>query len=271
MILDGLGLISVMNHLPNIIMFFTSLEAIILSLAFIDRYAIYKKEKEEADAKLFQELNERQDIIEAEIIKATAELSKSLQNEKTLLKELHHRTKNNLQLILSLVRMQADTLDERMKDKFENLVGRINSISKTHAMLFRKDDLEKIDIGEYVEELCSDLKNLSNKNVLFEIEIKNISLSVGVASYLGLIINELVTNSLKYVVKEKIVIEIRIYEDNGEYCLNVKDNGERFEMLEQKRESLGLKIVKTLVENQLDGVLEIKQESGFLCMMEFKI
>lgn len=271
MILDGLGLISVMNYLPDIVMFFTSIEAIVLSLAFIDRYAIYKKEKEEADAKLFQELNERQNIIEAEITKATAELNKSLYNEKTLLKELHHRIKNNLQLILSLVRMQADTLDEKSKDKFKNLVGRINSISKTHSMLFRKDNLEKIDIGEYVEELCSDLKNLSNKNVLFEIEIQNMSLSVGVASYIGLIINELVTNSLKYVAKEKIVIEIRMYEENGEYFLSLKDNGEGFEMTKQKRESLGLKIVKTLVENQLDGVFEIKHESGFLCKMEFKI
>ena len=271
MILNGLGLISVMNKLPELVMLFTLLEAIILSLAFFDRYAIYKKQKDEADAKLLEELKERQEIIEREVQKATSALHHSLENEKTLLKELHHRTKNNLQLILSLARMQADTLDSETKEKFQNLVGRINSIAKTYALLYRKENFEQIDMGEYIEELCNDLASLTQKDVVFKIDIDNVTLPVETASYIGLIANELVTNSIKYVTKEKIIIQISMYKEDDEYILSFKDNGEGFVIKEQTSNSLGVQIVQTLVKNQLEGDFDIKQEDGFFSLMRFKI
>ena len=271
MIVDGLGLISVLSNLPELIMLLTLLEAIILSLAFVDRYAIYKKEKDVSDLKLLQEMKKREQIIELEVQKATTELNHSLGNEKTLLKELHHRTKNNLQLILSLARMQADRLEGETYEKFQNLVGRINSIAKIHTLLYRQEDLEQIDIGEYIEELCCDLATLSQKNVAFEIDIENIILPVETAGYIGLITNELVTNSIKYVAKEKIVIKIEMHQEVDEYILFFKDNGEGFDAEEQTKESLGLQIIQTLVQNQLDGVLEMKKEDGFSCFMRFNI
>ncbi len=271
MILNGLGLISIMHKLPELVMLFTLLEAIILSLAFFDRYAIYKKQKDEADAKLLQELKKRQQIVEVEVEKATSALQHSLENEKVLLKELHHRTKNNLQLILSLARMQADTLEGATKEKFQNLVGRINSIAKTHALLYRQEDLEQIDMGEYLEELCSDLAGLSQKDVLFDIKIENVILPVEIAGYIGLITNELVTNSIKYVAKKQIIIYIGMYKKNMEYVLSFKDNGEGSVFEGETKESLGLQIVQTLVNNQLEGVLDIKREDGFSCLMRFKI
>ncbi|MEJ2372349.1 MAG: 7TM diverse intracellular signaling domain-containing protein, partial [Sulfurimonas sp.] len=105
MILDALGFISIMLSFQNIILYGTVLEALLLSLAFTDRYILLQKQKEKADQLLMRALENRQLIIEAEIKRQTKDLSNSLKNQKTLLKELHHRTKNNLQLMLSIIRM----------------------------------------------------------------------------------------------------------------------------------------------------------------------
>jgi len=200
----------------DIVMFLTALEAIVLSLAFIDRYSIFKKEKEQLDTSLMQELQKRQEIVELEVQKATKHLNISLKNEKNLLKELHHRSKNNLQLILSLVRMQEDeTEDKALRLGLQELEGRINSIAKIYTMLDIKEDLQKIDMAAYIEELCEDIKALSQKNVEYEYDIRNILLPIRSAGYVGLIVNELVTNSIKYVQKEQILIQIKMYEKEG--------------------------------------------------------
>ncbi len=270
MIIDGLGFISIMGELTDIVMFLTALEAIVLSLAFIDRYSIYKKEKERLDASLMQELKKRQEIVELEVKKATTQLKISFENEKNLLKELHHRSKNNLQLILSLVRMQEDeTEDKALHSGLQKLEGRINSIAKIYTILDIKENLQKIDMATYIEELCEDIKALSQKNIHYEYDIRNILLPLRSAGYVGLIVNELVTNSIKYVQKEQILIRIKMYEKEGRYVLRLQDNGTGFLLDDVGVEHLGMKLIIALVENQLHGTFTLQKDRDFNCTIRF--
>ena len=270
MIIDGLGFTSIMGELTNIVMFLTALEAVVLSLAFIDRYSIFKTEKERLDASLMQELQQRQEIVEQEVKKATKQLKISLENEKNLLKELHHRSKNNLQLILSLVRMQEDeTKDEALRLGLQELEGRINSIAKIYTMLDIKEDLQRIDMAAYIEELCEDIKALSQKNITYEYEIQNISLPLRSAGYVGLIVNELLTNSIKYVQKEHLLIRIKMYEKEGRYVLRLQDNGTGFSLDDAPKEHLGMKLIVALVQNQLHGTLTLQKDSDFNITIRF--
>lgn len=272
MILDGLGIISVMHNLNNLILFLTSLEALILSFAFIDKYLMLKHQKERSDQKLLNELKYRNKIVENKIKLATKELNKSLQNEKNLMHELHHRTKNNLQLILSLVRIQADHIKNKdVKNHLLSLENRINAISKTYQLLHIKDDLEEIDMNEYIEELCYDLENITLKDLEFKLDIKEIKLPLKEAGYIGLIINEIITNSIKYAKTKNLIITISLDKKDKEYILNISDNGEGFKPEDLKSNGFGQKIIDILVKNQLGGKLNIYQKNGLNFDIRFKI
>ena len=271
MILDALGIISFMQKVPNLIMYLTALEAILLSLAFTDRYIILKEQTTKASELLVETLKNRQSVIESEILKRTEELSLAYESKKVLLKEVHHRTKNNLQLILSLVRMQSRDSNAIVKESAKNLEYRINAIAKTHQMLYLKDDLQKIDMDEYIAELCSDLENFSEKNLTIDTEVTEIYMPLREAGYVGLILNELVTNAIKYVVKEDIEIEVKMFMQEGVYTLVVSDNGDGYKYSDLQGEGIGTKLVKTLVEDQLEGELEISSEKGLKYTIRFHL
>jgi two-component sensor histidine kinase len=254
------------------ILFLTALEAVVLSLAFMDRYMILKKAKDKTDKLLVDELKKRQIIIESEINKKTKNLNFALEKEKILLKELYHRSKNNLQLILSLVRMQSDRLNEKTKIKCIDLESRINAISKTYEILYAKDNLEKIDMKEYIFELCKDLENFSQISLIIDKHIdKNIYIPLQEASYIGLIINEIIINSIKYVKKENVKIFLKFNIKDNLYILSIKDNGDGFEYDKLKKTGLGIKLIETLVKHQLNGQVKTKKENGFEYVIKFKI
>ena len=269
MIIDGLGLIAVMHQMTDLIMFLIALEAMVLSLAFIDRYIILRDEKKSADALLMQEYKSRQSIIETKIAEQTKELTHALGTKQVLLKELHHRTKNNLQLILSLVRMQSDSSQTAIQSKFKDLENRISAIAKTHQILYLNDDLGSINMHEYIQELADDLLSLTQKKVVIEVNIEDVFMHIKEASYIGLILNELITNSIKYVNTTDIFIEISIEFDNEKYRIDVQDNASSMPEDILKNHGLGITLVKTLVESQLDGKLELKYEEGLHYMIEF--
>jgi len=271
MIFDGLGVINVMYKMSNLIIFLTALEAIVLSLAFTDRYNILKEEKERSDSLLVKTMQERQKVIEQEIDKQTKNLNRALEKEKILLKELQHRTKNNLQLILSILRMQSDSKSEDVKKYSKNLEYRINAIAKMHQMLHVNDDLQQINMDEYMGELSSDLENLSKKDVIIKIENNQVYLPFKEAGYIGLILNELITNSIKYTALSNIVINIDFTREHTKYKLVYKDNGGCYDFFQEGRSSMGIKLIKTLVQGQLEGTIIVKKKNGCTHIIEFTI
>ena len=264
-ILDALGVVSVMYQVPNLILYLTGIEALILSLAFSDRYIILQGEKQDSEQLLLITLKNREVEITKEIKERTEALSKALSNNKTLFKELQHRTKNNLQLILSLIRMQASKLLEgEQRDAFDDLENRIRAIAKTHEILYHKDDLELIDMNEYFDDLLDEFEDgvLTEHDCNIELDIYAY-IPLKEAIYLGLIINEMISNTIKYALKEQNnYIEIYLHRVKGKYILSYKDSGEGFDQEKVREDALGLSLIKTLVVEQLEGELLLYSNHG---------
>ena len=273
-ILDALGVTTIIQKYPNILMFATAFEALILSLAFADRYLILQKEKASVDAQIIQESKIRANIIEQEVIKKTKELHSALETKELLLKEVHHRVKNNLQIILSIIKLQQDEIDDAtVEEKFIDLENRINAISKTYNMLLIEDNIENIDMQEYIEALLLDIReSLQKKNQKVAIKRDiNAKLPLRESVYLGLVINELVTNAYKYAFDTNNgIISISLQQHGKSYTLEIKDNGKGYNSKEIG-ESLGLRLIETLIFDQLNGTLEKDTKNHTYYTIRFSI
>ncbi len=209
-----------------------------------------------------------------EQIQAEERLKASLEEKVVLLKEVHHRVKNNLQIISSLLNLQSDYLeDDRSRDIFKVSQNRIESMALIHEKLYQSKDLARINFAEYVQDLVDGLLSsyeLNSSNISTNLDVDDSLLSLDAAIPCGLIINELVLNSLKHAfptgTKGKICITLTKVE--GNLTLSVGDNGIGFpaEVDFQNTKSLGLQLVIALT-NQLKGTVELKKDSG----VEFKL
>lgn len=263
-IIDALGIYSVMYHMPSLVLLFTTFEALFLLLAFVDKLSILQKQKNIVDTKLVEELQTRNIVIEQKVSSRT----KMLNN---LYRELHHRVKNNLQIILSIIRLQSNKFDDKvLKEQFLKLENRIKAIAKTHEILYLNDDIEKIDMYEYIFSLCEDIDaSFNNRNIEFDIN-SNVKMPLKTAVYLGIIINELVSNSMKYA-KTCTRIIINLEEKNSIFYLYVYDNGKGYESKSISDKSLGLKLVNNLVKDQLDGSIEVNKTNKCEYKIRFEI
>lgn len=188
---------------------------------------------------------------------------RNLQNE-LLNKEIHHRVKNNLQMIMSLVYMQENnTHSTEVKENMQNIRLRIESIAKLHQQLMEQSDI--VDLRKYIQYLVSNATNLmaDNKKVITHLEIAPVQLTQKTSFPLGLIINEWVTNSIKYAQSPSGALEItvNILHDQNKITVHYKDNGRPVTGKTEKK-SLGLEIVNILVE-QLDGNLETNASNSY--------
>ena len=265
-IANTLGLISVMSDYPNILLWGTTIEALVLSLAFADRYMILHAEKEAVD-------KNREEIIKNEVIEKTALLNQALKAKELLIQEVHHRIKNNLQIILSMVRLQSDKVANKyVVEKFKKLENRINAIAKTYNLLLLDTDLDAIDMEDYIESLLLDMEE-SMCDVDCNMEVKtdiNAVLPLRESVYIGIIINELVTNAYKYAFDESGgKIFVSLHNVNGEYQLIVSDNGKGF-IYDENHFSLGLKLIHTLVTEQLRGTIEMQTQTSSRYIIKFK-
>jgi len=259
-ILDAIGLTSIMQNFQNILMFGTAFEALILSLAFADRYVILQGEKEKVDKRILMEFEHRNTIVKHEVLKKTQELNAALEVKELLVKEVHHRVKNNLQMILSIIRLQNDEIkDKHVSQKFIDLENRINAISETYNMLLVKDDLEEIDMKEYIDSLLADVHNIfdtQEQQIRIRTDINGL-IPLRESAYIGLIINELVSNAYKYAFDGNTgSITISLHQDKNHYILTVEDDGKGF-VMDKKTKTIGLKLIHTLVYDQLGGEMEM--------------
>lgn len=198
------------------------------------------------------------------IIEENKFLHKTNNEKELLLKEIHHRVKNNLQVIIGLLNLQSiNIVDENAKSLFEVSIARIQSMSVVHELLYQSKDFEKIDYQEYLKVLIDPLvESMKPERVALRVDVNvdDIMLNVGTSIPLGLIINEIVTNSLKHAfVKEEGSVYIRMYQVSlNKYQLNIGDDGvgmpSDFELC--KSQSLGLQLVSNLAQ-QLQGQLSI--------------
>ena len=213
------------------------------------------------------------------VVKDITEIKQAeeMRRKDLLLKEIHHRVKNNLQIISSLLRLQSRKFtDKETIEAFRKSQNRAKSMAIAHEKLYQSKDLENIELESYIETLTIYL--LSNydcdpQNIKIDINIKNIIQGIDTAIPLGLIINELVSNSLKHAFKEhKGCIKITIHpEDDDQYILTVRDNGigfpEDIDFMNTK--SLGMQLVVSLVE-QIEGSIQLIRDNGTEFRITFK-
>ena len=204
-----------------------------------------------------------------ELKKVETQLKSSLEEKEVLLREIHHRVKNNMQIISSLLNLQSRYLnDEKTVNILNESRNRVRSMAMVHEELYRSRDLSKIDFADYIQRLLSGLFSSYGVDENFikpEINVENIFLNIDIAVPCGLIINELVSNSLKhaFVQGQKGKISIKFHHQDEKYVLTVADNGTGFpEGIDFKNtKTLGLQLVNTLVK-QLSGSIDIYRSSG---------
>ncbi|MBD1884207.1 PAS domain S-box protein [Microcoleus vaginatus] len=201
---------------------------------------------------------------------AEANLKNSLREKEILLKEIHHRVKNNLCVVASLLELQSNTVaDPQVSKMFEESQNRLYSMALIHEKLYRSTNLAQINFGEYLEDLVSNLfhsYNISNNRIQLQVLADPISLNLETATPCGLIANELVSNTLKHAFPDGTTgtVSVECYQTGDkEINLLVKDNGIGFpQNLDfRKTQSMGFQVVCTLTE-QLEGTIEISRERG---------
>jgi two-component sensor histidine kinase len=195
------------------------------------------------------------------VTQKTKALNVSLREKEILYKELNHRIKNNFMMILSLLKLQIKrSKNSETIASLDITKNRIGSIAKLYEMLLLNNDSIEVDTPLYLKNICNNIRMNFNTKVQIKYDIQH-NLKTDNLVYVGLVVNELVTNSFKYAFdSEEGEIKIQIIKKENQIFLLLSDNGKGFQ--ERRKNSLGLTIVEVLVEGQLQGELEIDSSHG---------
>ncbi|MEM9217548.1 MAG: PAS domain S-box protein [Cyanobacteria bacterium P01_F01_bin.150] len=205
-----------------------------------------------------------------------AEIQASLTEKEVMLQEIHHRVKNNLQIVSSLLNLQARrTQFQHLTNILTESQSRVRSMALLHEKLYCSSNLSQIDFGDYVIDLTRTLlRTYRNHEVAINLnlDIEQIYLTLDIAMPCGLIINELVSNALKYafIGKTEGVVAIQMVAEQQEHRLTIRDNGVGVspDVDINQGNSLGFQMVHTLVR-QLSGTIEIQECGGTLILIQF--
>lgn len=233
--------------------------------------------------RLGQQLMEKSNALEDEIVQrkeAQSQAETSLWEREVLLKEIHHRVKNNMQIVSSLLRLQARRLgDPGILEIINDSRSRIGAIALVHKALYRPDSLSSVSLHEYIGELTSqfvDFYAVEQERISLVTDVDSISLNIETVTPCGLIINELITNSFKYAFpgdrKGEISVTLKRNSQGDGYLLRVADNGvglpAGFDI--RRSDTLGLQLVVNLAEHQLQGQIEVHSNGGTAFTITFQ-
>lgn len=229
--------------------------------------------------KMLDSLEDNIKTLDKKVEEKTKALKLSLDKKDTLLREIHHRVKNNLALTISFIELQEDEIkDKALKKVLKEIQDRIYTMELLHRKLYQSTDLNSVNMKEYVQELTNSILRVhdSKSEVSVNIDIENIVLNIDTAMPCGLVLNELITNVFKYAFEDKKdnkKLSIKIFKDNDFIRILVKDNGKgldkSFDITNST--SLGIKLIYTIVKLQLFGEISYKYEEGALFTIKAKI
>ena len=203
------------------------------------------------------------------------QLTTALNDKEVLLKEIHHRVKNNLQVISSLLAVQAQKYDHPAIEEFvANGRTRVQSMALVHQFLYQGEDSAQIAFGEYIKSLANFILNFheAQERVELDLRIEDVQLDIDTAIPLGLISNELLTNALKHAFPDgkKGIISIELHEQNEEVIMMITDNGKGISPEDwEKANSFGMRLVQNLVA-KIKGSLNLDSSSGTRFSLQFK-
>lgn len=270
MALHEFGITNIYENIPYIVEGAMFIEMILFSIALSARIKSLQNEKQKADALLLEQKESENIRLQAVVAEKTASLTQTLKQKDTLLKEIHHRIKNNLQMITSLLRLQSNTIkDTTTQESFAQAESRIKAMGKVHEILYQQNDIEHIDTQSYLQTLSDELHASYPTPEMIDIHVDGkLVLPMEKAIYLGLIVNELMLNSFKYAFKgQEGDIEITVGREDEEAYLFYRDSGQGFDN-EPDAKTLGSRLIKNLAENQLSG--NIKKTQADATLMEIR-
>jgi PAS domain S-box-containing protein len=208
--------------------------------------------------------------------RAEDEIKASLIEKEAMMREIHHRVKNNLQIVSSLLRLQARSIKSKtLKDTFEIAQNRIKSMALIHEVLYLSENLDRINFSDYIKRITNHLFAVFNKKakkIRLNLDVGEFYLEIDKAIPCGLIINELVSNAFKHAFPDgksgKIQVSLKNKLDR--YTIEVRDNGVGFpdDVDMNNTETLGLQLVNDLVK-QIEGAYEMRQENGTIFKIAF--
>ncbi|MDC0933815.1 histidine kinase dimerization/phosphoacceptor domain -containing protein, partial [Arcobacteraceae bacterium] len=207
----------------------------------------------------------------------TTKLQNSLEEKEILLREIHHRVKNNLALTISLIKLQQEEItEEKTNQTLNTMQERIYTMELIHRKLYESTNLNQIDFNEYVHNLVSNIsKTYSQKNdVNIDIQINNVLLSLEKAMPCGLILNEIITNAFKYAFPNnpQPKLSIQITKENDLCILAIQDNGKGInkKINIYQSNTLGLKLINSIAKLQLKGTFKYLYNNGALFEIRFR-
>ncbi len=270
MFLSSAGVFNIYEYMPYLIETSFITEAIIFSIALANRINDLQKERNIMNERLIEQQKTETNRLFKKVEEKTLNLRKILDEKDLLLKELNHRVKNNMQMIVSLIRLQNDKIENRkLQDVLITIQNRISAMSHLHELLYRQNDISHISAFEYFETLTEEVKYSYDKvavEISYDIQT---DLDIEQTIYCGLILNELITNSFKYAfVNNQGEITIKLLKKDSFFTLIVKDNGIGYENISQN--TLGLTLVTTLVTDQLGGEIQIDSKNHVKTTIKWK-
>lgn len=262
MYLSSAGIFNIHRYIPYLIETSFVSEAIVFSIALANKINSLQKERNDINNKLISQQKSETKRLSKQVDEKTKSLQKTLSEKNLLLKELNHRVKNNMQTIVSLIRLQNDEIkDVKLQDILLTIQNRINAMSHLHELLYSQDDITHVNTYEYFETLIDEVKSSYENNIELHLSIET-NLEMEQAIYCGLILNELITNSFKYAFPNHTgSMDIKLSKQNNKITLVVKDTGIGYDQNIESN-SLGLLLVTTLTTEQLDGEINIDTSNG---------
>lgn len=256
----------------------SAMEMILLSLALADRINVLRNEREEARQQALDvaersrmELEDRVAARTAELSKTNGSLQRALEENRVLLREVHHRVKNNMQVMLSLLRSRRTSQGKTAEEILADARERIKVISTIHSRFCESDDVSRIELSGFVRSVSEGLaRSLADSRTELQFDLVPVQLDLDRAMSCGLILNELVTNALKHAALSPI--RIALSREGGMVELVVEDSGSDPADLPAAAASFGLTIVRDLAEKKLHGsfqILEREDRSGVRAGVRF--
>ncbi len=266
-LLHGFNIWSIKYDFYYISQTLLTLEVFLFSYAISQYIRRLNNEKEELSQKLIEQKENENIKLEKTVKEKTKNLKKELKTNKFLLQELNHRVKNNMQFITSLYALKLSD-NEEAQEKIQDIERKVQAMSQVHQMLYTQKNSNYIKADSYFESI---IKNIQESFYIEDIKfIYNIQITLNLeeAIYCGLIVNELVTNAIKYAFeKNKGEITIILKEDQRYKYLKVEDNGRGIEKNDSN--GFGQMLIETLATQQLNGKIDIDTTSGTKVMVSF--
>ncbi|MEJ2507655.1 MAG: sensor histidine kinase, partial [Ignavibacteriaceae bacterium] len=264
-------------------LWFTPLEGYTLTIEALDIIATMiislvvgmLSSKNFKNKKLIEQINREMNVRKQK----EEELTYSLKEREILIKEIHHRTKNNLQIIQSLIRMQMRRNPENKNDlTLTKVTNRIRAIALVHEHLYLSKYLSRINLGDYIKKLIEQIitsYSIDSNVIDIRCNIEEIQIEISFASPIGMIINELLINSMEHgkVNNKRLRIDIAVTKSNDQITLRFIDNGIGIstDTPEKSISKMGFQIIDTLVTTQLNGEWDFSGKQGTVHVITFKI